>query len=810
MDTLIQDLRYALRGLRRTPLFTGVVVATLALGIGVNTAIFSVSNALLFNPIHYPQSHRLAILFGSESRKGTFREGVSAADFLEIQKRSRSFSTLVAWGRWDANLTGHDAPERVRAIQASPEFFATLRVQPALGRPFRADEGALGREQVAVLGHGLWQRRFASDPAVVGREVMLDGRPYTVVGVAPEGFLYPESPDLWTPLAFTPQQATDHGSRWLSVFGRLRDGVTVRAAAGEARVLGATFAKENPATNQGHGLRLVTFASGVLDDVSPTFYWLMLVTVAFVLLIACANVANLLLARSALRRREIALRRALGARPGRLIRQCLTESVVLAGFGGGLGVLVAQVTITLIHSAVPVAVTRFIPGWGDIGLDATALLFTAAIALVTGLLCGLSPALHLVRQDDNEALKDGGRAGGAGRAPRRLQHGLVVAQVALALVMLVGAGLLVQGFRRLAKPAYGFDPQGVLAFSVALPDAKYSDAPRIAAFYERAQERLAAVPGVQSAAFATVLPWSGGSRLWPTVIDGSTETRPAERPQSSLRVVSPGFFATLRVPLLKGREFAAQDRAGGAPVAIVSAGFARRAWGSGDPLGRRLRLEGLEGGDEWHTVVGVCGDLKRGWWDRQAMPAVYMAAAQLPRANMDVAVRTAGDAAALTAGVRQAIEEVDAAQPVYDVATMEHTLADQISGVRVGSIMMMMFAALALFLSVLGVYAVLAYAVEQRTHEIGVRVALGAQHRDILGLVIGNGMRLAGIGLAVGLPLAFLVARVMAATMFGVVRADVLVIAAYVLLLGGAALLAAWLPARRASRVDPIIALRCE
>ncbi len=808
MDALIQDLRLGLRALRRSPGFTLVACAMLALGIGANAAMFSGVNALLLRPVHFAGLERLVMLWERSPRLGIERGGVSPADFEDWRSQCRSYEGLAALQGWDANLTGGDEPERVSGCRVSPELFGLLRVRPALGRGLRPDEARSGRDQVAVLSHGLWRRRFGADPRVIGRTLVLDGYPHLVVGVMPADFEFPMAAQFWTPLAFVPEQLGPRDLRILTVVGRLRAGATLAAARAELSTLARRLEREYPETHTGWTAHVTTLTQGVVDEFSPRFMWVATGAVGFVLLLVCANLAGLLLARAVSRRKEIAIRTALGASRARLVRQLLTESLLLAVGGASLGMLVAAWGVDFMKASIPAEVTRLLPGWRHFGLDGAVLAFTALAAVASALLFGLAPALHASQPDLQEALKEGGRTS---RAPgtARSRGALVVIQVALTLVLLVGSGLLVSGYQRLARQSQGFDPRHVLTLRLTLPDTRYATGADLRLYARRALERAAALPGVESAALGNRLPLSGGGGTERVTVEGRPAARRGEQPRVDRPVVDPGYFETFRIPILQGRAFDGRDREDAPPVAVVSETMARRSWPGQSPLGRRLRLgpAGEEG--PWVTVVGVAADVKRSWIDREFRPTVYLPLAQAPRRSLRLAVRTSGDPLALLPALREQLLAVDRDLPPYAAATMEQELRDQASGVRLTAVLLGFFGFLAVLLAAVGLYGVVAHATSQRTHEFGVRMALGARPGDVRRMVLAHAGRLALAGLAIGLPAALVLAHLLARLLFGVVVVDWTAFAAAPLLMA-VMLAASDLPARQATRVDPMLSLRAE
>jgi putative ABC transport system permease protein len=807
---MLKDLQYAVRLLLKHRGPTTAAVVALALGMGANAAVFSTVDALLFRPLALADLDRLVAINEAMPRRGIPRNEVSPANFLDWAKTSRSFEAMAATSWWDINLTGGGDPERVQGFQVSASFFRTLGVTPMLGRGFREGEDQPGHERVAVLSHALWVRRFGADPSILGRTIQLDSIPYAVVGVAPERFSFPMSSELWAPLAFDAETAAARGSHYLDVVGRLKPSVTVEQARSEMQLIAAQLEKQYPQWNTGESASVVPLVEGVIDEGNGPFLAVLQGTTLLVLLIGCANVANLLLARGASRQKELALRAALGASRGRLTRQLLTESVVLALVGAGVSLLVASIGIDLIRDSMPATIRRFIYGWNDIDVDGRVFAFTAGAAILAGLVFGTAPAWQASRTDVSEALKEGGRTAAVpGRA--RLRGALVVAEVALALVLLVAAGLLVRGSFRMLHENRGFDEHGVMTMGLALPEGKYAEPNARRQFFRDLVARASAVPGVASAAAVSHIPFGGSSSSNTFAIEGQPPPDPGNRPSAHVRVVTPDYFATMRIPLVRGRRLDARDTADVLQVAVISELMAKRFWPDQDPIGRRFKIGSLESNGPWITVVGVVGDVMHHWFNRLIPPTFYRPFEQSPRYGMALVARVRdGDPSAASPMLREQVRAVDRDQAVYRVLTMRQLIADGTIGLSYMWIMMSVFALIAVVLAAVGVYAVMAYAVTQRTQEFGVRLALGARAVDVLGLVFRHTLSLAAIGVAIGLVGAFGLGKVLAANLFGVVAMDVSTFVAVAVGLAGVAAIAGYLPSRRATRVDPAIALRHE
>ena len=808
MRTLWHDVRYGARMLVRSPGFTAVAVLALALGIGANTAIFSVVKAVLLNPLPYPDSDRLVWIRETNPASGILDEPASAPNFNDWRTQSQSFEALAAFSGAAMTLTGEGEPERLTGVATSANFFQVLGVAPALGRGFSPEEEAAGKNRVVVISHGLWQRHFGARPEAIGRTLTLNGNPHTVVGVAPPDFKNPvrgqRAPELWVPIAFN-FEPTQRRSDYLSVVGRLKPGTTIEQARADLGAVAARLAQEYPATNTGWGVKVVPLHERVVGDVRPAL-WVLMGVVGFLLLIACANVANLLLARSAARRQEIAVRSALGARRGRLVRQFLTESLMLSVVGGGLGLLLAAWGVELLVALSP----GNIPRLDEVGLDSRVLLFTSAVSVATGVLFGLLPALQASKTDLSESLKEGGGRGStAGRGAGRLRNSLVVSEIAITVVLLAGAGLMIRSFLSIQSVDPGFRPERILTFNFGLPSAKYREDPQLTAFFEQFVARAAQLHGVERAALASALPLAGGA----DVLAFSIEGRPAPPPEvvqdAEFTSITPDYFDVMGIPLVRGRKFTERDREGAPEVVIVNETMARRYWPNEDPLGKRINLGNPEQ-SPWRTVVGVIGDVRRGGLDKEPYPQMHAPLAQAPYNTVAFVARTSGDPLALVPAVRRELAEQDRDLPLSSVRTMEQVLADSVARRRFQMLLIASFASIGLLLAGVGIYGVISYSVAQRRHEIGVRMALGARAPDILRLVVGQGLGLALAGVGVGLLAAFALTRVLASMLYGVSTTDPVTFVGVALLLAGVALLASYIPARRATKVDPMVALRYE
>lgn len=802
METLAQDLRFALRGLRKRPGHAAAVVLTLALGIGVNAAVFSVVNAVMLRPLPYPEPDRILDVLAVNPRISSDRVGVSPADFLAWREESTAFTSLgayVPFGTFD--LTGEGEPVRLSRHLVSEGLLGALGVAPEAGRLFTSDEYRSGGPRAVLLSHSLWRGRFGGDPALVGKGITLSGEAYEIVGVLPEGFRIPGGqPDLVAPLVFRPEDATDRSAAYLGGIGRLRPGVTLAQAEAELRPVAARLAKQFPGSNEGVTPSLMPLPER-FSAPARTALAVLSGAVGFVLLIAVANVASLQLARATAREPEMVLRAALGAGSRRLARQLLTESVLLALLGGACGLLLALLMLEVL----PDARGLYLPRDVELGLDGKVLGFAFLLALLAGLASGLLPALRAARGDLYRTLQSGGRGAGGGERSR-FQDLLVVTEIALALVLLTGAGLLLQSFLRLQTEDLGFEPDGVLTFVLSVPETGYPEPERIAAFYDEALDRVGRIPGVVAVGAAKELPPAEPWGFLPEI-----EGRTASKEESAgWQLATEGFFSALGIPLLQGRAFTAADRAGASRTMVVNRSAVRRFFPEGEALGQRVLFDGT-----WYEVVGIAGDQKAP--GAPAEPVFYMAHAQLPvpadyLRSMAFAVRTKGDPLRLAADVRKAIWELDASLPISDLQTMEARLAagTTVARSRFNTVLLVTFAALALVLAMVGIYGVLSYQVSRRTHEMGLRMALGAGRADLFRLVLSRGLLLTVGGIGIGLLGAFALTRVLESLLFGVGSLDVLTFATAVPGLVILAILACSLPARRASRLDPLEALREE
>ncbi len=808
MSTLLQDLRYGARLLFKSRGFTFVAVISLALGIGANTAVFSVVNAVLLRALPYQEPERIVLLWGDDRKRADHREQVSATDVADWRAQAKSFAAVSTYGDWRALVSGDGVPERLTAAQVGDGFFDVMQGRPLLGRVLLPAEQQDGKDFVVVLSYGLWQRRYGGDPGIVGRTLTLSGRPYTVVGVMPADFqslpkgLLDESAELYRPVAEPPDE-TQRSGRHLRAIARLKPGVALAAAQAEMNFIAAQLEQQHPQSNTNYGVRVTPLREDLVGRLRPTLL-LLFGAVGFVLLIACANVGNLLLARSSARQKELAIRAALGAGRVRLVRQLLTESVLLALAGGALGLLAALWGTSLIEAVG----AQLVPWLGHIALDGRVLAFTCAMSVLTGIVFGLAPAWRMSRPDLNETLKDGGRSAGAGASRSRLRSGLVVAEVALALVLLICAGLLIKSIVRLRNVDPGFEAKNVVTLSVWLPRASYPKAQDWHDIYGRVIERIEALPGVQAAGLTSTLPASGFDRR-SVELEGRTY-KAGDYPEVDNYIITPDYLHAMSIPLLRGRALTGTDDTHAPPVALVSETMARKLWPGEDPVGKRLRYYGDKVPPPWATVVGVVKDVRQYGLDMPGTMGLYVPDAQYPSFAATMVVQTASEPAALVSAIRSAVFDVNKEIAIYDVRPMAQLLADTILLRRFSMLLLGMFATLALVLATVGIYGVISYSVTQRTHEIGIRLALGAQRSDVLRLIVGHGMLLTLGGVGLGLLASFAVTRVLATLLYEVSATDPLTYTGISLLLGAVAFVACYIPARRAMRLDPMIALRYE
>jgi len=802
METLIQDLRYSFRMMIKSRAFTAVAVLALALGIGANSAIFSVVNTVLLRPLPFEESDRLLMVWETSVKRGQKQVPASVANFVDWQNQNSVFEHVAAFNDESFILTGGAEPERIPGMRISASLLPLLRVSPLVGCGFTPEDDKSGASPVALISYDFWKQRFGSDTNLEGKTLILEGKIHSVVGVMPQGFKFSDiSSEIWTPFAFTAEDLKYRGAHYIRVVARLKEGATQEQAQADMTTIANQLAETYPDTNGGRGINLVTLHEQLVGDVRPALL-VLLAAVAFVLLIACANVANLLLARAASRQKEVAIRMALGASRSRLIRQLLTESVLLSLVGGSIGLLLALWGVDLLIALAPESLQSI----KNVGMDSYVLAFTLAVSLVTGVIFGLAPALQASKPDLNESLKEGGRTSADSRR-NRFRSLLVVSEVALSLVLLIGAGLMVMSFSRLLQVSPGFNPDNVLTVGLSLPDSKYKE-DQYAAFYKQVLDRVGALPGVESAAAITNLPFGDGNISLTFRRTDGPPMLPSEQPASIVHASSPGYFQTMGIPLLKGRDFTEQDTEKSPGVLIINEAMARQHFQGEDPIGKTMIIG--YGDPVPREIIGVVGDVKHVGLANDARVELYAPHAQTPWSFITLVVRSTSDTAGLLTMIRREVQAVDKDQPVANVRTMRERVSNSIAQPRFYTMLLGVFAAVALVLAAVGVYGVMSYSVTQRTREIGIRMALGANRRDIVKLVIRQGMMPAIIGVAIGVAAAFALTRLMASLLFAVSATDPVTFAAISLLLAAVALVACYIPARRATRVDPMIALRYE
>ena len=815
MDTLWNDLRYGFRTLAKNPGFSIIAVVSLALGIGANTAIFSLVNVVLLKPLAFAEPERLVLVWEDQSAIGFPRSDAAPANYVDWKNQNQVFEDIAALNWKDFNLTGDGEPERILAHGVTANFFTLLGVQPIIGRNFVPEEDKPESAKVAILGYGLWKGRYGGDPATVGRDIQLNGEKYTVIGIMPAAFQFLAGDiGLWVPIALTPFQLADRDNHYLTLAARTRRGVSVDQAQADVQTIAQRIARDFPDDAANLKSVVIPLREQVAGKVRQPLI-VLLVAVGFVLLIACANIAGLLLSRAAARRKEIAVRTALGASRTRIIRQLLTESTLLAGAGGALGLLVALWSFKLLKQLIPDGMVYST----ELKIDLPVLGYAMAVSLLTGLVFGLAPALQASKIDLSQALKQGAGRTSFGAAGHKLRSAFVVIEVALALVLLIGAGLMIRTVYNLRSQYSVFQPEQLLKLRTTLPDNKYRDLgeyirnehPRRLAFYSQVLERVSALPGVVSVGYTTSVPlgWKGGANGF--IIEGRQQEL-GLTPNAIHRQVSESYFQTMGIDLRSGRYFNDHDSEQSFPVAIVNESMARSYWPNDDAVGRRFKLGAPNA--PWLTIVGIVADVRQMGMDIPVKAEMYLPYRQIathpwfgPR---DLVVRTSSDPMTVVAGVREVIRGVDPDQPVSSIVTMEELLTKETGSRRLGMILLSGYAGLALLLASLGIYGVLSYLVVQQTPEIGVRLALGASRGDVLGLVLKRGAALVLSGVAIGAVAAFALTRLMASLLFGVGATDPIVFAGISLLLTGVALAACFVPARRAAKVDPMVALRYE
>jgi predicted permease len=813
---VLHDLRYNVRTLLKRPGFVITITLILALGIGANTTIFSVVNAVLMRPLPYAAPDRIVMIWETNQSQAVPRSIVSPANFLDWKEQSNVFDQLAAFRFWYYNVTGAGEPERYQGARVSAEFFPLLGVKPEFGRNFGPEEEQVGRDHVVILSQALWQRRFGGDPNIIGQLLKIDGEPFTIIGVLPASFRFIKvlnaELDLWMPISFTPQQLTRE-DRSITVYGRLKQGVSLAQAQAEMDGITRRLEQQHPKTNSGWAAQVNNLQEQSVRPIRPTLLILMVV-VGFVLLIACANVANLLLARATTRQKDVAIRLALGSSRFRLMRQLLIENLLLALLGGAAGLLLAYWGMNFLSVIVRDRVSYL----EKLTIDLRVLGFTLLVSILVGIIVGLIPGLRASGLNLSDALKEGGRALSEAPSRRRLRNLFVVLEVTLAVPLLIGAGLMLRSSLLLQNIDRGIDLKNVLTMQISLPKAKYSTAQQTAAFYQQALQRIQSEPGVQSASAVNFLPLTDFGDATSLTIQGRNPPPPGQEVNASYRVIDQNYFHTMGIPLLRGRYFTEQDNDESHGVVMINQTMARRYWPNEDPIGKSIKPNfpsakvpwRPESSNSWLLITGVVGDVKEAGLNDEQSAEIYIPYLQNPSSLMNLLVRSTSDPVRLVPAVRRQVLAVDADQPVYNVKTMDDVFSQSIAAPHVITSLLGIFAAIALILAAIGVYSVMSYSVAQRTHEVGVRMALGAQHQHVLRMILGHGLKLVLTGVGLGVTAAFAVTRVISNLLFGVTATDPQVFVAVPLLLIAVAMLASYLPARRALKVDPIIALRNE
>jgi len=810
MESLLADLRYGLRSLGRSPGFTIVCVLTLALGIGANTAIFSMVNALLLRPYNFRNLDSLVRVWEDRGiREGYDARYIAPADAEDLRSTNGVFEGLTTYNYQSFGMGVEGDVQPVLGCRVSANFFDVLAITPAAGRLFSAAEEQPGADQVTILSYGIWQRRFGGDPQLLGKTISLNSRVYTIVGIMPKDFDYPVPVELWVPLALTQVEMADRAQLSLNALARLKPGVSVTRASAALANFSRRLEQEYPKTNAGRSTTLLQLRKELYTFTLPLFL-LLQAAAGFVLLLACANLANLVFARMIGRQREIALRAALGAGRGRLGQLFLSETFLFSSAAGAIAVAASFASVRALRTSIPVGWTKWVPGWDGMRVDGNVLAFAIMAALGVGLILGLATLLHTSRIAPSKTLKEAG-PGTVTRAKRRVRSTLVVVQVMFALILLVCAGLTIQGFVRLANIYQGFEPANVLKIEISLPQKTYADNVKIASFYQQLLRGAASVPGVQRASLITNPPASNvDNETTLFSIEGQVALKTSEMPSADLQIASPDFLETLKISSVSGRALSEVDNLDAAGVVVISHSMALRFWPKGDALGHRIKLGAQDSIEPWLTVVGVVGDVRQNWWNPATRPVIYKAFAQAPQRSMTLLLRTATNPYNYVSAVRDVVRHADPAIALRGVNTLDEEIADSIAIVRIMGILMGIFGLVALTLSSIGVYGVLSESVAQRTHEIGIRLALGANPCDLMKLILRQALKLTGIGLLIAVPCAVAISRAMASLLFGVVSLDFTILAGCTALLLLVALGAGYLPARRAIGVDPMVSLRYE
>ena len=804
MNNLWRDILYSFRTMRKNPAFSVVAVLTLAVGIAANTAVFSVVNAVLLRALPYEQPNQLVMVWEDNLKMGLDQFPASYPNFVDYRDQSQSFQSFAAFDRADFILTGMDEPQRIAGSEVSENFFTVLGIAPLIGHNFSPEEFKAGNS--VIVSNDLWRRQFNANPSIVGQPLTLDGKSFTVAAVMPAGFRFPgelfEKADLWVPLHMDQTLAADRASHGLFVIGRLKPQVPISAAQSDVATIASRLQTQYESSNKGWGAKLIPLQEQIVGDIKPSLL-ILLGAVGLVLFIACVNVANLLIARATTRQKEMAIRIAVGASRGRMIQQLLTESIVLGVVSGALGLLLALLGLLLLKPLIPASYIYV----QDIGLSGTVFGFALLLSVVTAVVFGLVPALQATKFDINGQLKEGSGRSSAGIQRRLLRQLLIVSEVTLSLVLLVGAGLLIKSFMRLQQVNPGFKSDSLLTMSMTIPDDKYPDAARQRAFFQQALQQVQGLPGVKSAAVASKLPLSGSDKVRAFLVEGRPPLASGQTQTASYNVVSPDYFTTLGIPLKKGRAFTDRDDPNAPLVAVINETMVQRFFPNEDPLGKRLVLK-RGNPPVAPEIIGVVGDVRGQGLDAEAKSGMFVPQAQAPLPSMSLVVRSDGNPLGLTAATRRALSYVDKDQPVENIATMDQVVSKSTSPQRLNTVLLTIFAAIALVLAAVGIYSIMAHSVRQRQHEIGIRAALGARPSQILRMVIGQGMVLTLIGVGIGLVGVFFLARILLSLLYQVNTLDPLIYAGTALLLSAVAFIASYIPARRAMKVDPVRTLR--
>ncbi len=806
MQTILKDVRYGIRLLLRSPGFAAVALLAITLGIGVNTTIFSAIDATLFHPFSFANEQRLVMVWERNPEAGYQRSSVAPGNFSDWREQNQTLEELVAIAQHSFDLTEGDQPERFFGYETSAGFFDALGVKALYGRTFTPEDGQPGNDLVVVLKHTLWQRRFGADPNIVGQTIPLNRKSFTVIGVMPEGFNFPfNGGELWAPMVFYPQAVSNRGSHFLQAMGLLKTGVTLGQARDDLAAIAARTAEQFPQTNSGITVNVLSITQDATRG-SRMYAPVMLGAVGFVLLIACANVANLMLVRGAGRQKEIAIRLAMGASRWRLIRQLLTESLMLSFAGGASGIMLSVWGIRGLAHGIPEEFSKFIPGWHNLVINRTAFLFTLVVSVLSGLLFGLVPAIQSTKTNFNEALKEGGKGSSGKASHNHARSVMVISEVALSLVLLIGSGLMIRSFVLMMGSDFGVDPANVLTVEVSLPNERYETREQRLGFYDQILRRIEALPGVTNVGGTGTLPMSGSHTGSTLERAGQTVFPESRRPNVNRTPVTAGYFEAIGTRLIKGRNFTDRDREGAPPVALVDRAFVRDFFPDREPIGEQFK----EMGGAPREIIGVVTDVINEDFDERRDSRFYVPYAQEPWRGMYLIIRASLDPGSLTSAVRGEVSSLDNTLPVFNVKGLQQLIKERMSPKRLATLLMAAFAVIALLLAAIGIYAVMSYAVSQRTHEIGIRMALGARPRDIVNLIMRQGVSLTLVGIGAGLAGAFAMTRAMSGLLYGVSTMDPLTYVGISLLLSAVALLACYVPTRRATKVDPMVALRNE